>query len=130
MHRRLAGGLVLGSVLTAAVCAGCSSSPSSGSAGSSTSTSASATAAPCTKSAITTAAKKSRKVGHVISVNGYGCAGSWAYADVTVGNGPGGFDAVMVLEAHGSEWAAANRATACTKHLVPSRIAARACSSS
>ena len=41
----------------------------------------------CTKDLITAAAKSASSVGSVSAVNGFGCSGSWAYADVTVGSG-------------------------------------------
>jgi hypothetical protein len=68
-------------------------------------------------------------VGDVTAVNGFACSGSWAYANVTVGTA-NGFDAVIVLQASGSSWTVADRATACTNHLVPSAIYTPACTTS
>lgn len=69
-------------------------------------------------------------VGSVSAVNGFGCSGSWAYADVTVGSGNAAFDAVIVLQAQGSGWAVADRGDACNNHLVPSAIYTQACTTS
>ena len=96
---------------------------------STTSTSSSAAAA-CTKSLITAAAESSSSVGSVSAVNGFGCSGSWAYADVTVGSGTASFDAVIVLQAQGSSWSVADRGNACNNHLVPSAIYTQACTTS
>jgi len=84
----------------------------------------------CTKSLITAAAKNSGSVGSVSAVNGFGCSGSWAYADVTVGSGAASFDAVIVLQARGSSWSVADRGNACNNHLVPSAIYTQACTTS
>ena len=84
----------------------------------------------CTKSLITAGAESSSSVGSVSAVNGFGCSGSWAYADVTVGSGAASFDAVIVLEAQGSSWSVADRANACNNHLVPSAIYTQACTTS
>jgi hypothetical protein len=70
-------------------------------------------------------------VGPVISVNGYGCSGTWAYAEITAGTSPAdSFDAVVVLSASGNTWAVADRATACNNHLVPAAIYNAACTTS
>ena len=87
-------------------------------------------AVACTKSLITAAAESSSSVGSVSAVNGFGCSGSWAYADVTVGSGAASFDAVIVLQAQGSSWSVADRANACNNHLVPSAIYTQACTTS
>jgi hypothetical protein len=68
-------------------------------------------------------------VGDVTAVSGFACSGSWAYANVTVGTA-NGFDAVIVLQASGSSWAVADRATACNNHLVPAAIYTPACTTS
>jgi len=73
---------------------------------------------------------KSTTVGPVDEVVGFGCAGSWAYANVTVGSGSGSYEAVIVLQAQGSGWSVADRANACQNHLVPSAIYAQACTTS
>ena len=57
--------------------------------------------ASCTKAAISAAAMSATSVGPVSSVSGYGCSGSWAYANVVVGT-TNSFDAVIVLQASGS----------------------------
>jgi hypothetical protein len=72
----------------------------------------------------------SSSAGPVQSVNGFGCSGSWAYADVTVGTGSNTFDAVIVLQAQGSSWSVADRGNACNNHLVPSDIYTQACTTS
>jgi hypothetical protein len=73
---------------------------------------------------------RSSTVGAVTAVNDFGCSGSWAYADVTVGSGSTSFDAVIVLQAHGSSWSVADRGSACNDHLVPSAIYTQACTTS
>jgi hypothetical protein len=69
-------------------------------------------------------------LGQVNAVENFGCSGEWAFANVTIGGGSGGFDAVIVLEAQGSSWSVADRANACTKHLVPADIYTQACTTS
>ncbi|MFZ0249863.1 MAG: hypothetical protein WAL61_07945 [Acidimicrobiales bacterium] len=96
----------------------------------STTTTASSAAAACTKSSISAAAMNAPSVGSVSAVNGYGCSGSWAYADVTVGSGSAAFDAVIVLQAQGSGWSVADRGNACNNHLVPEAIYTQACTTS
>ena len=64
------------------------------------------------------------------SVDNYGCSGTWAYANVSVGSGSGAFDAVIVLQAQGSTWSVADRGNACYNHLVPSNIYTQACTTS
>ena len=85
---------------------------------------------PAPRALITAAAESSSSVGSVSAVNGFGCSGSWAYADVTVGSGAASFDAVIVLEAQGSSWSVADRGNACNNHLVPSAIYTQACTTS
>jgi hypothetical protein len=132
MHRRatvpflLAGGLLAALVMSACSNSG-SPTPASTTA---TTTSSSSSALACTKSLITAAAESSSSVGSVSAVNGFGCSGSWAYADVTVGSGAASFDAVIVLQAQGSSWSVADRANACNNHLVPSAIYTQACTTS
>jgi hypothetical protein len=132
MHPRVTVvGIVAGLVLAAMTLGACSdnNSPSTASTTSTTSSSSSS-AAPCTKSLITAAAKSSSSVGSVSAVNGFGCSGSWAYADVTIGSGAQAIDAVIVLEAKGSSWSVADRGNACNNHLVPSNIYTQACTTS
>jgi hypothetical protein len=87
-------------------------------------------APPCTKEAITAGIQASPNNG-LQSVNGFGCSGSWAWAGVSLGSTPQNtVDAVMVLSASGSAWSVANRATACSQHLVPSDIYTAACTTS
>jgi hypothetical protein len=142
--RALAGGTATACTLAALLLAGCSSSPSTRSSGTtapstaagaasttSTSTSASSSgSAPCTRSAIATAAAGDTNLGQIDSVVNFGCDGGWAYANVTVGSGSGAYDAVIVLEAEGSTWSVADRAHACNNHLVPASIDTRACTTS
>jgi hypothetical protein len=118
-------GLLVTAALGAMALAGCSNSPSS----STGSTTSPTTAAACTRSAITAGAMSSKSAGPVSAVNGYGCSGSWAYADVVVGT-TNSYEAVLVLEAVGSDWTVADRATACANHLVPSAIYTKACTTS
>jgi hypothetical protein len=135
---RATGSGVIAILIGAFVLAGCSSSPSNQSANTTTtsgapattSTTAAAAAASCTQSAILAAAKSSTSTGPVSSVSNYGCSGSWAYANVTVGSGSASFDAVIVLHAQGSGWVVADRATACSGHMVPSAIYTQGCASS
>jgi hypothetical protein len=133
--RTAIGGLTVSGLLAVLVLGACSndgSSASSSTSSTSTSTTAtsSSTAIACTKSLITAAAMNSSTVGAVTALNDFGCAGSWAYADVTVGSGSASFDAVIVLQAHGSSWSVADRGSACNDHLVPSAIYTRACTTS
>jgi hypothetical protein len=69
-------------------------------------------------------------LGPVKSVVNFACSGSWAYANITVGTGNSSIDAVIVLQQSGSSWAVADRATACSNHLVPSSIYTQACTTS
>jgi hypothetical protein len=127
MASGLLGALALGA------CSNNSSPPPASTTTTSTSTtsSSSSSAAACSKSLITAAAESSSSsVGSVSAVNGFGCSGSWAYADVTVGSGAGSIDAVIVLQAQGSTWSVADRANACNNHLVPSAIYTQACTTS
>jgi hypothetical protein len=135
MHRRATVPFLLATGLLAAlVMSACSNSgspaPASTTTTTTTTTSTSASSAACTKSLITAAAESSSSVGSVSAVNGFGCSGSWAYADVTVGSGAASFDAVIVLQAQGSSWSVADRANACNNHLVPSAIYTQACTTS
>ena len=128
-------GFVASGLLAALVLGACSDNstppPTSTSTSSTTTTSSSSSAAvACSKSLITAAAKSSTTVGSVSAVNSFGCSGSWAYADVTVGSGAASFDAVIVLEAQGSTWSVADRGNACNNHLVPSAIYTQACTTS
>jgi hypothetical protein len=113
----LAGALVIGS---------CSSAPSSA-----PGSTARATAPHCSLASITVAAKDAHGVGPVQRVTNFGCARDWAYAGIVVGtSAANSFDAVIVLQAHGSRWTVANRATACLKRRVPSSIYGPACTTS
>jgi len=146
-RRATVGGVTALAIAAAALLASCSSSPTGPSAGSTTSTTAapsststsaagttsstgSAAAVPCTHSAIAAAATSDTSLGPVNGVAGFGCSGSWAYANVTVGNGAGAYDAVIVLQAQGSSWSVADRASACSNHLVPADIYTQACTTS
>lgn len=122
------GGALLAGAALAVVLAGCSSGNNQTSP--TTSTTAAATSAPCTQSAILTATRSATGLGPVQSVVNFGCSGSWAYANVTVGSGSAAFDAVIVLQAQGSAWAVQNRGTACSNHLVPSDLYTQACTTS
>ena len=130
--------MLLGLFVGGGVLAGCSSSPSTPSASSTTSTTAagttstasSAAGVPCTHRSIAAAATSDTGLGPVNAVDGFGCSGTWAYADVTVGSGSGVYDAVIVLQAQGPSWSVADRASACAQHLVPSDIYRQACTTS
>jgi hypothetical protein len=149
--RAIGAGIVVSAALAALVLGGCSSSPSNQSAGTTTSTSAATTSstgsattsttsasstsapssgAPCTHRAIAAAARSDTNLGQVDAVENFGCSGSWGFANVTVGSGSGAYDAVIVLQAEGSSWSVADRATACSNHLVPSDIYTQACTTS
>jgi hypothetical protein len=130
-------GALLGLFAGAALLAACSSSPGNASAGSTTSTAhgttpttSSAAGVACTHGTIATAATSDTSLGPVNAVVGFGCSGTWAYANVTVGSGSGAYDAVIVLQARGSSWSVADRASACSRHLVPSDIYRQACTTS
>jgi len=134
-RRATVGGLVAGLLFAAVLLGACSnngSSPTTSPTAATTTstTSPSSATAACTKSLISAAAMSSSTVGPVDAVTGFGCAGSWAYANVTVGSGSGSFDAVIVLQAQGSSWSVADRANACQNHLVPSAIYTQACTTS
>ena len=90
----------------------------------------SAAGVACTHRTIATAATSDTSLGPVNAVVGFGCSGTWAYANVTVGSGSGAYDAVIVLQAQGSSWSVADRASACSRHLVPSDIYRQACTTS
>jgi hypothetical protein len=122
--------LVASGLLAALVLSACSNNGSPSPASTTTTTTSSSSALACTKSLITAAAESSSSVGSVSAVNGFGCSGSWAYADVTVGSGAASFDAVIVLQSQGSSWSVADRANACNNHLVPSAIYTQACTTS
>lgn len=133
LHTVLAGAALLaGAVLLA----GCSNSTNATVASTTTTTAAPAVTsttagtAACTHDAILTAAQADASLGTVASVVNVGCAGSWAYANVTVGTGSAAFDAVIVLQAQGSGWVVADRANACNNHLVPAAIYTQACTTS
>ena len=130
MNRKaMAGGVAAAAIAGAMLFGGCSSSPSNSSAGSTTSTTEGA-AASCTHSAILTAATNDTSLGPVSAVQGFGCSGKWAYANVTVGSGSNAVDAVIVLKTHGSSWKVADRAHVCSKHKVPTHIYTQACTTS
>jgi hypothetical protein len=135
----IVGLLAVSGLLGALVLGACSNNGSSSSTSSaatsaaSTTSTSSSSAAACTKSAITAAATNSSAsstVGNVTAVNGFGCSGSWAYSDVSVGGGSNSFDAVIVLQAQGSGWSVADRGNACNNHLVPAAIYTQACTTS
>ena len=139
MHQRAAvAGLVTSGLLAALALGACSNNSSppttstttTSTTTASTTTTSSSAAVACTKSLITAAAESSTSIGSVSAVNGFGCSGSWAYADVTVGSGSASFDAVIVLQAQGSSWSVADSANACNNHLVPSPIYTQACTTS
>jgi len=139
------GALLAGAAVASLVLAGCSSSSGTASgttttgataasttstAGASTTTAVAPAAAPCTNSALLAAAQAAPNLGAVQSVVNFECAGSWAYANVTVGTGSAAFDAVIVLQAQRSGWTVANRGTACLNHLVPASLYNQACTTS
>jgi hypothetical protein len=138
MHPRATiAGLVASGLFTALALTACSNNSSpppstttSTTTSSTTTTSSPSSAAACTKSLIAAGAESSSSVGSVSAVNGFGCSGSWAYADVTVGSGAASVDAVIVLQAEGSNWSVADRANACNNHLVPTAIYTQACTTS
>jgi hypothetical protein len=131
MHARATvPGFVASGLLAALALGACSNNSAPPPASTTTTSSSSSSSAACSKSLITTAAKSSATVGSVNAVNGFGCSGSWAYADVTVGSGAASFDAVIVLRAQGSTWSVADRGNACNNHLVPSALYTRACTTS
>ena len=145
---RLTGAILLGFVLAATVLGGCSSTPAAAPAtttsGNTTNTTSSTTAvppasssttggatAPCTQQAISAAAMHATSIGPVLAVNGFACSGSWAYGGVAVGTSlSNSVDAVIVLQINSGTWVVADRATACSNHLVPSAIYAPACTTS
>ncbi len=83
-----------------------------------------ALAAPCTEAAIAAGA------GATYTVHGFGCTGSWAYADVSTNHGTASYTAVMVLSASGGAWAQATRAAACNTRAIAAALYTRACTTS
>ena len=83
---------------------------------------------PCTNAAIT--AGISAVNPELVSVNSFGCSGAYAYAGITEGSQPNVYDAVVVLQATGSQWAEADRGAACTSGAVPADIYTQACTTS
>jgi hypothetical protein len=63
-------------------------------------------------------------------VTGYGCSGSWAYADIVSGTAQSSTDGVVILQASGSSWSLANRATACMGGQLPPSIQQKGCTTS
>lgn len=83
----------------------------------------------CARAAIAAAARHDKALGPVTRIDAFACVGAWAYAGITVGS-THGFDAVIVLHAPAGRWTVADRARACTRHLVPPPLYKRACSTS
>jgi len=138
--RNVSVGILVSAILGAVALASCSNTPSASPPSTTAPTSTTTTAptsstttaiatASCTKAAISAAAMSATSVGPVSSVSGYGCSGSWAYANVVVGT-TNSFDAVIVLQASGSNWTVVDRGNACSNHLVPSAIYTPACTTS
>lgn len=140
---------MVGFVVAAMILGGCSSTPSASpttattgrvtnsTASSTTSVSSASSSptenagAPCTQQAISAATVKATSLGPVLAVSGFACSGSWAYANITVGtSAANSYDAVIVLQVNGGNWVVADRATACSSHLVPTAIYTRACTTS
>lgn len=87
------------------------------------------TVAPCTRSGIRRAVDRDTSLGRVTAVGRFACARSWAYAGITVGAAHG-FDAVVLLRSVGGRWIVADRARACSAHLVPKPLYRLACTTS
>ncbi len=68
--------------------------------------------------------------GTLQKVTGFGCSGSWAYADIVSGTAQSPEDGVVILQASGSTWTLANRATACNGGSLPPNIQQAGCSTS
>jgi hypothetical protein len=62
-------------------------------------------------------------------ITGFNCSGSWAYADIVAGTAQSSNDDVVILQASGTSWTLANRATACTGGQLPPTIQQNGCTS-
>lgn len=123
-------GLVAGLVVLPLALSSCSTGPTSASSTTSTTTSSSKTSAsaPCTAQAITEVVKTATKNFHALA--GKGCAGDFAYADVTVsgtGSDTPAATVTVLLKATNGAWKVVNRATYCKPNIVPAGIYQPAC---
>ncbi len=85
---------------------------------------------PCTRAALTAAAKAvdgSNVDGLDTSAQGFGCAGKFAYAGVIVGSGSTKNEVTILFMAVNGTWQAANRAIYCPSGAVPAQIYQLAC---
>lgn len=84
---------------------------------------------PCTKKALSAGLKRGsakEPQGRVLSV--FACVQGWAYADIAVGHGKNGFDAIALYQAKNGTWSTVSRAGPCTKKgALPKKIFNGAC---
>ena len=106
---RLVGAVVLaGSLLLVATRATATASPSP-------------IGAPCSPSSLTS------DLSNVTSVEGYGCAGPWAYLWATLSASGNEFSVTELMSYASGAWRAASRATYCHPGLLPDPIYHLAC---
>jgi hypothetical protein len=84
---------------------------------------------PCTKKALNAALKRGtakEPKGRV--TGGIGCTKGWAYADIAVGHGSAGFDAIALYKAKNGKWSTVSRGVYCPKkNVLPKKIFNGAC---
>src|SRR6201994_975799 len=84
---------------------------------------------PCTKRALAAGLKRGgakQPQGRI--TGGFGCAKGWAYSNIAVGHGAGGFDAIALFKAKNGKWNTASRAKYCPhKSSLPRKVYNGAC---
>ena len=85
--------------------------------------------APCTKKALSAGLKRGtakEPKGRILAR--WACVNGWAYSDIAVGHGAGGFDAISLFKAKNGKWATVSRAGPCNKKgTLPKKIFNGAC---
>jgi hypothetical protein len=84
---------------------------------------------PCTKKALNAALKRGGAKETQGRVTGnIGCVKGWAYADIAVGHGKNGFDAIALYKAKNGQWSTVSRGKYCPKKsTLPKKIYNGAC---
>ena len=84
---------------------------------------------PCTKKALNAGLKRGttkEPKGRVLAR--FACVKGWAYADIAVGHGKAGFDAIALYKARNGRWSTVTRAGPCNKKgTLPKKIFNGAC---
>jgi hypothetical protein len=84
---------------------------------------------PCTKKALNaglTRGTAQEPQGRVLAR--FACVRGWAYADIAVGHGKNGFDAIALYKAKNGKWVTVKRAGPCNKKgVLPKKIFNGAC---